>query len=821
MLFLKSICTSFFLFLTFLTFGQNKSDFPKIKVKGIIIDKISQKPLEYATITLTHTRFPKIIGGGITNSKGEFEASIPAGTYNIKAEFISFKPFVISERTLTADTTLETIALEDDFTQLKEVNVRAEKTYIDIKLDKKVYTVGQDLIVKGGTVSDVLDNIPSVQVDVEGKVSLRGNENVTILIDGKPSNAVNISEALRIIPADNIDKVEVITNPSARYDAEGGGGILNIILKKGKNQGINGSIILSAGDPENSGISGNFNIKNEKSNFFTTLGYNKRNGPGNMKINQENFDSNHDLTSYVEERRKNNRSNEGFNGNFGMEIYIDKTSSWTNMLAIRANKGGNPENVIYSIYSPTASFEQRQRFNDLDRASNFAEYTTNYVKKFKKEGHKITIDGAFSVDTDKESSSIYGTQIQPIYAFISSERTSNLQKQSRNLIQSDYVLPFGKKSQFELGVRGNYLTLLSNFKVEEDLLGTGNFTVNNNFTNSLEYKENISAAYTQIGTKLGKFSFLTGLRFENSYIQINQLTLQDFSTKNYNNLFPSAFLTYEISETTNLSANYSKRITRPRDRFINPFSSYSSNVNFFIGNPDLDPALSDVYDVGFLKKWRSVTLNSSIYYNQTTGSFQIVRKETGNFVDGIPIIFNTPFNLATDNKIGFEFTLNYTPYKWLKLNGNFNYFNNKTDGTYSYTTPLNEIKTIDFYNTSSTWFTRLNAKISFPYKIEFQTNGTYNAPQITAQGRSVGVGSMNLAVSKDILKDKGTIALNVSDVFNSRKRINDLNLPNVNSYSEMQWRERQITVSFTYRFNKQKNEREKTKRENDSGGEDY
>ncbi len=811
--------TIFLLLLSLSSIGQNKSDFPKIKVTGIIIDKESQKPLEYATITFTHTRFPKIVGGGITNSKGEFEASIPAGIYTIKADFISFKSFTITERTLTANTTLETITLEEDFTQLKEVSVRAEKTNIDIKLDKKVYNVGQDLIVKGGTVSDVLDNIPSVQVDVEGKVSLRGNENVTILIDGKPSNAVNIAEALRIIPADNIDKVEVITNPSARYDAEGGGGILNIILKKGKNQGFNGSIIVSVGEPENTGVSGNFNIKNEKSNFFTTLGYAKRDGPGNFKIDQENFDSDRNLISYVEERRKNNRYSEGFNGNFGMEIYIDKSSSWTNMLSIRKNKGGNPENVIYSIFSPTLPFEQRQRFNDVYRTNQNAEYTSNYIKRFKRDGHKLTIDSAFSVDTDNDSSTIYGNQIQPTEAFISSERTTNKQKQSRNLIQSDYVLPFGKKSQFELGVRGNYLTLLSDFKVEEDLLGNNNFTVNPNFTNILEYKENVTAAYTQIGSKFGKFSILTGLRFENSNIQINQLTLQDFTTKNYNNLFPSAFLTYEVNETTNVSVNYSKRINRPRDRFINPFSSYSSNVNFFIGNPDLDPALSDSYDLGFLKKWKQVTLSTSVYFNQTRGSFQIVRKETGNFVDGIPVIFNTPFNLAIDDKIGFEFTLNYSPYKWWRLNGNFNYFNNKTDGSYSYTNFDNEIKTIDFDNTASSWFTRLTSKVSFPYKIDFQVNGTYNAPQKTAQGKTIGVGSMNLALSKDVLKDKGTIAFNVSDVFNSRKRIMDLNLPNVNSYSEMQWRERQITLSFTYRFNKQKSEREKPKRE--EGSEDF
>lgn len=789
---------------------------PRIKVTGTILDKTSKKPLEYATIRLTNNRNPKIIGGGITDSNGRFEASIPAGNYNIKAEFISFKPYELPEKALTKDIDLGNMELEEDFTQLKQVEVRAEKTHIDIKLDKKVYTVGQDLMVKGGTVSDVLDNIPSVAVDAEGKVSMRGNENVTILIDGKPSNAVNMAEALRLIPADNIDKVEVITNPSARYDAEGGGGILNILLKKGKNQGFNGSIILAAGTPENSSISGSFNIKNEKSNFFSTIGYAKRDNPGNFKIDQENFDNDRNLISTVKERRNNNRYSEGFNGNFGMEIYIDKSSSWTNMLSLRKNKGGNPENVTYSIFSPTQPFAQTGRFNDLYRDNQNAEYTTNFIKRFKKEGHKWTIDGAFSVDVDREASNILGTEIQPVFSLITSERTTNKQKQSRNTVQSDYVLPLGTKSQFECGVRGNYLTLLTDFKVEEDLQRNGNFTINTNFTNVLEYKENVSAAYMQFGSKIGKFSFLTGLRLEHSNIHINQLTLQSFTTKNYDNFFPSAFLTYELNSSTNLSINYSKRINRPRDRFINPFSTYSSNVNFFVGNPDLNPSLSDVVDLGLLKKWNKLTLNTSLYFNQTNGNFQIVRKETGNFVNGIPVIFNTPFNLSTDNRLGFEFTLNYSPYKWWRLNGNFNYFSNKTDGIYRYTNAANEQKTVDFNNFSSTWFTRITSKITLPYKVDFQVNGTYNAPQKIAQGKTVGVGSMNLALSKDVLKDKGTIAFNISDVFNSRKRIMDLNLPNVNSYSEMQWRERQITLSFTYRFNKQKNEREKPKREENS-----
>jgi outer membrane receptor protein involved in Fe transport len=802
-------------------FAQDKLP-KKIKLKGIVVEKVSKQALEYATISLVNTSTLKIEGGGITNNKGEFEVAINAGTYDLKIEFISFKTSVLKNQQYTENKNLGTLTLEEDFTQLNQVEVRAEKSTVEIKLDKKVYNVGQDLVVKGGTVSDVLDNIPSVTVDVEGNVALRGNDNVRILIDGKPTNAINISEALRLIPADAIDKVEVITNPSARYDAEGGGGILNIILKKGKNQGINGTILASVGTPENSGLSGNVNMKSELANFFTTIGYNKRNGPGNVLINQQNFDNNNNLVSYIEERRTNQRLSEGFNSIVGMELFLDKTSSWTNSISIRKNNGGNPENVFYNEYLPSGDYFKSGRFNDIKRTTKNVEFNTNYIKNFNKQGHKLTIDGSFSVSTDLENSRILGTDIIPVFAVITNEITKNTQRQSRNLIQADYVYPFGK-SQFEAGFRGNYSSLFSDFNVQEDLTGNGTFTINPFVTGILDYQENVTAAYTQFGSKYNKISYLFGLRMEDSFIVIDQISNAIKDTKRYVNYFPSVFLNYTIKEGTNVTLSYSKRINRPRDRFINPFSSYSSNINLFFGNPDLDPALSDVYEIGILKKWKQITLNSSVYVNNTTNSFQIVRKERGDFINGIPVIINTPFNLSTDTKLGFEFTLNYSPYKWWRLNSNFNFFQNKTDGRYTYTRTTGEVVNIDFNNSASSWFTRLTSKINLPYKIDWQTNFTYNGPQRTAQGKSLGIASANIGFSKDVLKEKGTVAFNVNDVFNSRKRINDLVLPNVNSYSEMQWHQRQVTLSFTYRFNKLKTDKEKMPRRDSEGGggEDY
>jgi hypothetical protein len=275
--------------------------------------------------------------------------------------------------------------------------------------------------------------------------------------------------------------------------------------------------------------------------------------------------------------------------------------------------------------------------------------------------------------------------------------------------------------------------------------------------------------------------------------------------------------------------SYSRRISRPRGRQINPFSNYSSNINIFRGNPDLDAALSHAFDLGYLKKWRDVTFSSSVYLNRTTDAFQFIRRESGDFVtvtvDGVdvvtPVILSTPINLATEYRFGFEFTMNFSPYKWWKLNSNFNFFRNESKGDYTYTSFDDEIITQNFDNTAYSWFTRLTSKVTLPYKIEWQTNFTYNGPQNNAQGRSRGIAAANLALSKDILKDKGTLSLNVQDVFNSRKRIFETYIPGtLNSYSEMQWRVRSVNFSFTYRFNRKKSERDRQpQKENDMEGE--
>lgn len=806
----KNLLLVLSLFISTIVLAQ-RPESKKITISGKVIEKGSNQPLEYATVIFENAK-SKQLSGGITDENGNFKFEINAGNYNARAEFISFKNVVIPQKEFTSNTDLGTISMEADAAQLDDVVVIAEKSTVEIKLDKRVYNVGKDMMVKGGTVSDVLDNVPSVTVDAEGTVALRGNENVKILIDGKPSGlaGINIADALKLLPADAVEKVEVITNPSARYDAEGGGGIINIVIRKGKANGLNGSIMVNAGDPETYGVSANLNKKTDSFNLFSNIGYNYRTNPGNTMVDAEYFNSDGTTNRFINERRTNDRLSKGFNVNFGADLNITKSATWTNAVTFRKNKGENPDDVFF--YNYDAAFNPtfvRNRLNDQTSDEFSIEYSTNFTKNFKKEDHKLTVDVAISQNRENEDATIYD-QILGNIASLTTEGTSNKNDQQRNLFQLDYVLPIGKNGRFEAGYRGSFQNNLTDFIVTPD---------DSNFSNKLEYVENVNALYTQYGSKINKFSYFFGLRFEDSHIEVNSLSLNDYNTKKYNNLFPSATLNYEFSESSSLSLSYSKRINRPRGRFLNPVSSLSSNINIFQGNPDIDPSLTDAIDLGYLKKWSKVTFNTSAYINITNDAFQFIRKESGLFVDGVPVILSTPINLAKEYRAGFEFNVNYSPYKWWRLNGNFNAFRSETQGDYSYVDYLGNTNNQNFDNVALTWFTRISSKVTLPYKIDWQTNGTYNAPQSNAQGKSLGVASMNVAFSKDILKDKGTIALNVSDVFNSRKRIMETEIPNVvSSYSEMQWRERQIMLSFTYRFNKQKNERDRQPKREENGG---
>ncbi|WP_417198504.1 TonB-dependent receptor domain-containing protein [Bizionia sp.] len=799
-----------------LTAQNNK----EVTITGKVFEKATNFPLEYATVAFINKAENRIVTGGITTESGAFSIPVPSGTYDVTIEFIGFDKLTIPNQILTSDKNLGTIGLAENAQALDEVEIIAETTTVEIKLDKKIYNVGKDLTVRGGTVSDVLDNVPSVSVDVEGNVALRGNENVRILINGKPSGLVglNSTDALRQLPAESIERVEVITSPSARYDAEGTAGILNIILRRSKLQGFNGAVTANVGHPESAGISGNINYRTGDVNIFNTTSYDYRKVPGNSstytQFYNKKYDSMGNLISdlpdtFVDETNDYDRIRKGISTNFGVEWYITDSASLTGSISYR--NGDNESNTTNRLtqYDVNGAFvSESNRFDPEEEEDKVMQYALNFMKDFDNSGHKLTLDFQYEDNSEDEFSEVF-------VEGINSERVSTIEDQRRILLQADYVLPIGEKSQFEAGYRGNFNDQDTDYNVALLNTSTNEFENATGLTNFLNYREYVNAAYTQFGSKIGsKFSFLLGLRLENTRITIDQPTSGDFSKKDYNGLFPTVNLSYELSDNENVTMGYSRRIQRPRSWFINPFPSRSSVTSIFRGNPELAPSYSGLFDVGYYKKFGKVSLNTSAYYQHATDAFSFVSFDTGRTetVDGqeLAVIERTPINLAEENRYGFEFTVTYNPMKKWNVNANFNIFQQSVIGT----TPNG----LSLDNDNTSWFARLNNKYTLPGQIEWQTSLNYRGPSSDAQNEREGVFSANMAFSKDLFNEKASIAFNVSDLLNSRKRTMNTSTDTYYSTSEFQWRERSFNVSFTYRFNQQKKRQD---RGGSNGGGDF
>ncbi|WP_033958126.1 TonB-dependent receptor domain-containing protein [Psychroserpens jangbogonensis] len=813
---MKLKLTLLLLLITAISFAQKE-----VIITGKVIDAEENFPLEYATISFINKTANTVVTGGITDLDGKFEIVVPSGIYDVKIEYLSYKTKTYSDKLFDKSIDLGTVGLSLNLEALDTVEIIAERTTAEIKLDKKVYTIGKDLTVRGGTVSDVLDNVPSVSVDVEGNVALRGNDNVRILINGKPSGLVglNSTEALRQLPAEAIERVEVITSPSARYDAEGTAGILNIILRRSKLQGLNGAITVNGGYPTQAGISGNINYRTGDFNFFNTTSYNYREIPGNAYSNSEFIPSGDRL----EETRTFDRERKGLSTNLGVEWYINDTASLTTSIQYRdSNNEQESTNRIVEFENSSNTTTFRNRFDPEFEDDKTIQYSVNFDKQFGDDSeHRFTANFQYESSTETEASLIQQDGIDV-------EDVTTDESQDRVFLQSDYVLPVGEVSQFEFGYQGRFLTLDTDYEISFRDNNTGLFERSTGLSNNLVYREYVNGFYTQFGSKIKtKFSYLLGLRMEGTRITIDQETTNQFDRKSYVNFFPTVNLAYELGEDENVTLGYNRRIRRPRSRFINPFPSRSSATNLFQGNPDLDPSFSNTFDLGYYKRFSNkVSLNTSVYYQRTTDTFNFINIGTDDYFifetnlivnindpnfaqldqdyDLIQIIQRSPVNLASNDRYGFEFTLTYRPTKKWNINGNFNIFQSVTEGTFGDT---------DFGAENLSWFVRLNNKYTLPGNIDWQTRLNYRGPREDAQNKSEGIFSANLAFSKDLFKDRASIAINVSDVFNSRKRKSETETSSFNSYSEFQWRERTFNLSFTYRFNQQK-KRERSGRGN-------
>lgn len=790
---------------------NNSQNITKIKISGNITDSETAEPLEYATISLVNERFPNRIQGGITNGNGNFDIEIFPGKYNITLEYIGFQKVTLENRIIRVTTRLGDFKLNINSESLNEVELIGERTEVEIRLDKRIYNVGKDITVRGGSVTDVMDNIPAVSVDVEGNISLRGNDNVRILINGKPSGLVGLSgsAALRQLPAESIEKVEVVTSPSARYEASGTAGIINIILKKDELIGFNATFIANTGIPEYLGSTATLNWRTKKLNVFSTTTYRDQKSLGGGVFNNEYF--NGDLpSSFANETRDYDRIRKNYFINLGAEYYInDKTSLTISGFVRDSNNTSDANTEIDDLNVNGDILSSVDRLQEEAEEDNSSQFTANFTKKFNDDGHELVAEIQFQKSAEDEFANISNSDSP-------SETAGTLESQTRNLFQLDYVWPIDKNTQFEFGYRGDFSSQENDYEIA--IKGNGRFIIDTNLSNVLLFEQNINALYTQYGKKINKFSYILGLRIEKTNIVINQKTTNDFKEKKYTNFFPTVNLSYEFSEEENITLGFSRRIRRPRSWSLNPFPSRSSVTFFRQGNPDLDPSYSSTFDFGYLKRWEKFTLNGSAYYQKATQVITRITEATGEVVRvsedpiiEIPSLRATSINLAENNRLGTEFTLTFTPSRKFRLSGNFNIFNSETIGTYN-----NQVFDAEIVS----WFARINSNVTLPKGWTAQLRGFYRGPNATAQSKSKGFFVLSGAINKDVLNKKGTLSFNASDLLNSRFYRNTTTTKLFTNYSEFQWRRPSYVMTFTYKINERKNQRRKRGQNYGDGGDD-
>jgi len=799
--------------LLFLFFFVSSNAQKLVTLNGKVVDAATQAPLSYATVSIFNLKDSALITGNITDDEGLFNLQVAPGAYFAKIEFLSYQTKTIASLTISGNKStgdMGVIALQAQATTLNEVVVQAEKSQMQMSLDKKVFNVGKDLGNAGGNAADVLDNVPSVQVDVEGNVSLRGSENVRILIDGKPSGLIGLSgsNGLRQLPANLIDKVEVITNPSARYEAEGMSGIINIVLKKDVRQGVNGSFDLTTGYPDNHGAAINLNYRTSKMNMFTNYGLTYRNSPGVGSLYQEVYGNDTTfITTQTSDRTRGGWSN---NVRAGADYFFNDKNTLTGAFTYRGGKQTNISLIEYRDYlmnlgAPTGISQRKD--DEAEDELNF-EYALTYKRTFEKKGHELTADVRYQDNDETENSDLseqfFLSDMTPTGAADLAQRSYNKERERLLAAQLDYVQPVGKDGKLEMGLRSTFRDIANDFLVEE--YANDAWVVFPGLSNDFRYDENIHAAYLIYGNKKGKFSYQAGLRAEYSDVITELLQTNEVNARNYLSFFPSAHITYELPAQNAVQLSYSRRLRRPGFRELNPFSSFSDNRNFFTGNPDLNPEFTDIVEMGHIKYWDQGSLSSSVYYRYTSGKIDRIRTLNE---DGVTFL-TRPENLLSENAYGLEFVVSYNPFKWWTMNGSFNFYRSMIDGG-----NLGE----SFQSDNYAWFTRGTSRFTVFKNTDLQVRFDYRAPEQTTQGSRKAMYSIDLGASRDILKQQGTLTLSVRDLLNSRRMRYISEGDNFYANGDFQWRARQITLTLNYRLNQAKQRGNDKKRDEDGGGE--
>lgn len=796
-----------------LTFSQNNPNrqsnqmmIPEGLLTGQLIDNQTKQKIEYGNVVLFSMRDSSMAAGTISDSDGKFVLDkLRFGMYFLRASYIGYSDLVIDSIRLTPQSKqidLGTLSLDESSIELGNIIVTGERDMIINNLDKKIINVEKDLTTIGGTGVDVVQNIPSVTVDVDGNVSYRGNQNIRILIDGKPSELLGLGsgDILSNIPASDIESIELVTNPSARYDPEGTGGILNIILKKRVAGGFNGTVSATAGTGDKYNGSLNVNYRSEMLNFFgsfdTRIFKSEHEG---TSFRTNNFNNN---ISYLDQVNSGFFDRSGYNFTTGMDFIPDNFNTITLSVRSRAFGFDNSSYVTNKNFNSSNEITRYfERSSDADRNMNGQNYTLSYKRIFENKGAELTGDIVFGDFAMKRNEDFiqknFNTDLTPSGEPDLLQRGLSRNKNQQWTIQSNYINPIEGFGRIETGFK----TTIKNFNSKNDYLDFD--YISDEWINNLsrktdfDYKENIYAVYGIYSNSIQDFSFQLGVRAEQAEITGAELLTSSSFKNSYFAIYPTIHLMQALPAEQEVQLSYSRRVERPNNWRLNPYVDRSDSLNINYGNPELNPEYINALELGYSKLFGRSAVTSSIFYRNTQDAitrYTIVRE------DGVTE--STWRNLAKNVSYGLELTATVPAFDWLRTNASFTYFRNEFEG-------------FNLQSNDYSWLGKLNTTFMPSKDFNFQVNINYNAPSVYLQGSTKEQFTTDVAVKKDFMDGQLSLTFRVSDVFNTRKWESETFGPNflTTSYRKMESRAAYLGISF--RLNPGNNNRDRERRQRD------
>ena len=787
------------------------------KIIAKVTDAQSNETIPFATAVILDRKTKAVVKGVQTDADGNLTMTgIPKGVFTFKISYVGYQTMVRDSLSISdaqLEVNLGAIKMKAaKGTVLNEVEITGQKSTMQLGIDKKVFSVDQSLVSEGGSASDLLQNVPSVQTDIEGNVSLRGSSGVRVLIDGKPSLIAggNVAQILQSIPASSIESVELITNPSAKYDAEGQSGIINIVLKKNKKLGLNGSVALTAGNQNNYNANTNLSFQNSKVNLYGNYSYRYGNRLGGGYSNITYLNSSFP-TTFANQITDGESLDQGHNVKAGVDYYVSGQS----VLSFSGgfNSRVNDRNELLRIDQLDASRNPLQLSRrDNDNSGTGASYDLNldFSHKFKKPKEELTFNFSFS-EGDNDNYQIYDTDIYningaPVESYPNIQRIDGDGFNRNYNIQTDYTLPVGKMGKIEAGYRSQIrFSENSTYADERDIL-SGEYFTDLDLTNRFNNKDQVHALYLNYQNQIGNFGYQAGLRAEDALLSTRLGMYNTSGALNYTpgkvaytRLYPSVFLTQKFAGEQQVQLSYSRRVNRPRGWDTNPFLDVSDPLNYRRGNPNLQPEDVHAFELSYSKFWKAVTLTSSAYLRQTNDVIQRVRTEPDE--NGITI--TTPQNLTRNISSGLELIARVDPIKSWNFTGNVNLYQSKIEGV-----PAFGI----VENSGFSWNANLTNNFILPYGITLQVKGDYRAPEVMAQGTRNAMYAVDAGAKYDFKNKRSSLSLNVRDVFNTRNWSMTTQANNTIIDFKRRMQGTMANLTFSYRFGKSDFNLKKSKR---------